>query len=149
VGLVQPWFKPALPLPETYREQFAPVPGAPLLFANDTPVGAAEYLRDEPCAGNLFNEMGYGSYLIWALYPVEQVFVDPRVELFPLELWEDYVNISRGQDTATLLAAYDIGCVLLDVDDQEGLAETMPTLGGWERTYEDGQSEVWRRTSDA
>jgi hypothetical protein len=149
VIIVQPWFKPALPLPETYREAFAPVPGAPLLFANDTPVGAAEHLRAEPCAGNLFNEMGYGSYLIWALYPAEQVFVDPRVELFPLALWEDYVNISRGQHTAALFDEYDIECVLLDVDDQERLADLMPTLPGWERTYSDEQSEVWRRTRDA
>lgn len=149
VVAVQPWFKPALPLPETYREAFAPVPGAPLLFANDTPVGATEHLREQPCTGNLFNEMGYGSYLIWALYPSGQVFVDPRVELFPLELWKDYVNISRGQDTAALLDQYDIDCVLLDVEDQEGLAEAMPTLDGWERTYSDEQSEVWRRINDA
>jgi hypothetical protein len=119
VVLVQPWFKPALPLPQEYREAFAPVPGAPLLFANDTPVGAAEHLRAEPCAGNLFNEMGYGSYLIWELHPVEQVFIDPRIELFPLELWEDYISISRGQHTAALLNEYDIDCVLLDVDDRK------------------------------
>jgi hypothetical protein len=149
VVAVQPWFKPALPLPETYREAFAPVPGAPLLFAADTPVEATEHLREEPCAGNLFNEMGYGSYLIWALYPVEQVFVDPRVELFPLEMWKDYVNLSQGQNAAALLDEYNIDCVLLDVEGQAGLAETMPTLAGWERTYHNEQSEVWRRASDA
>jgi hypothetical protein len=145
VVLVQPWFKPALPLPETYVEFFAPVPGAPLLFSADTPVQATEYLRAEPCQGHLFNEMGYGSYLIWALYPQEKVFVDPRVELYPLEMWEDYIYISQGRNLNELLASYDIACVLLDKDEQPDLSQGLTRMPDWQRTYENEQSEVWRR----
>lgn len=147
--LVQPWFKPMLPLPQPYRDFFAPVPGAPLLFTADTPVAATEYLRNAPCAGRLFNDMGYGSYLVWSLYPAAQVFVDPRVELFPLELWEDYLNLSRGQDVELLLARYNIACVLLDRTNQPRLSTVLATLPGWQRTYTDDQSEVWRRVQDA
>ncbi len=143
--MVQPWLKPALPLPEEYRAGFASVPGAPLLFSNTTPVQATEHLRDEPCAGHLFNEMGYGSYLIWELYPQEQVFIDPRVELYPLELWEDYIDITRGRDVAELLNEHDIACVMLDVEQQPQLAQAMPEISGWQRTYADDQSEIWRR----
>ena len=42
--------------------------------------------------------MGYGSYLIWALYPDHKVFIDARVELYPLDVWEDYIAINQGQN---------------------------------------------------
>jgi hypothetical protein len=145
VLLVQPWIKPVLPLPEPYQALFAPVPGAPQLFTADTPVEAANHLLAEPCDGHLFNEMGYGSYLDWALYPQAQVFIDPRVELYPLELWEDYIDLTRGRNVEELLAQYDITCVMLDVYLQPELAKTMPQLDGWHRTFVDERSEVWRR----
>ncbi len=145
VVLLQPWIKPLLPLPQPYQALFAPVPGAPQLFEADTPVLATEHLRGEPCAGNLFNELGYGSYLIWALSPQEQVFIDPRIELFPGPLWNDYALLSKGRDVETLLGRYDVACVLLDRTHQPHLAETMAALDGWQRSYHDERSEVWRR----
>jgi hypothetical protein len=142
---VQPWFKPMLPLPQPYQELFAPVPGAPLLFSSDTPVAATNHLRNEPCTGRLFNEMGYGSYLVWALSPRAQVFIDPRVELYPISLWQDYVALTRGNDVERLLNHYDLACVMLDRGLQPRLAETMASLPGWQRTFEGDRSEVWRR----
>lgn len=143
--LVQPWFKPLLPWPADYQADFAPLPDAPLLFSADTPVQATEYLRENPCTGHLFHEMGYGSYLIWALYPAEQVFVDPRVELYPLELWQDYIAISRGDKTGPLLDDYAVDCVLLGRKDQPNLSAALAALPNWERTFRNEQSEVWRR----
>ncbi len=75
-----------LPLPNEYQEQILPPPAPPLL-STLTPVSAAEYLRGNP-GGKLFNDMGYGSYLIWAV-PEQKVFMDPRIELYPLQQWLD------------------------------------------------------------
>jgi hypothetical protein len=140
----QPWFKPLLPLPPPYRELFAPMDDAPLMYSNATPVGAAQHLHDSPCKGRIFNEMGYGSYLIWTLYPAQQVFVDPRVELYPLSIWEDYRTISKGIQAETLLQSYDVACVLLDTRLQPDLAAVLATSPHWQRTYQDTRSEVWR-----
>jgi hypothetical protein len=142
---VQPWTKHLLPLPVAYAEQFVQMPGAPQLFTIDTPYAATEHLRAQPCRGRLFNEMGYGSYLDWALYPQTQVFVDPRVELYPFDLWQDYIAITRGEDLAGHLARFDIACVILDRNDQPRLAAAIDQLPGWRRTFSDSQSEVWRR----
>lgn len=145
VAVVQPWFKPTLPLPQPYQELFVDLPGAPQLFSANTPVAATEHLRETPCEGRLFNEMGYGSYLAWSLYPQAQIFIDPRVELYPLALWEDYIELNRGQNVNALLTQYDIACVLLDQVQQPGLAEAMTQQPGWQRTFADARSEVWRR----
>lgn len=142
---VQPPFKPSLGLPQPYKELFADVPGGPELFSADTPVGAAEYLRAHP-GGRLFNEMGYGSYLDWALYPDMQVFADPRVELYDLALWQDYLAISEARDyNALLVGKYGVTRVLLDRRIQPLLAAALASDSAWEREYADARAEIYRR----
>lgn len=143
---LQPWTKHMLGLPEPYRAIFAPVPGAPELFSDETPVAAVAHLLDEPCAGPLFNEMGYGSYMAWALYPAARHYIDPRVELFDLEVWERYVEVSEGHGVAAFLDERGVACVALDTREQAGLAAAMQKLPGWRRTFAEGRSEVWRRS---
>ena len=142
---VQPWIKPYLGLPATYQSLFAPVPGAPQLFSDDTPVAAVADLRATPCAGRIFNEMGAGSYMAWALYPVAQYYIDPRIELFELSIWERYIAVGRGQDVQVFFDEQQVGCVVLDTQAQRGLTQVMPTLQGWTRTLKTERSELWRR----
>jgi hypothetical protein len=142
---VQPAFKPGLGLPQPYKQLFADLPGAPELFSADTPVAAAEYLRAHP-GGRLFNEMGYGSYLDWALYPTMQVFVDPRIELYPLDLWQDYVAIGDARDyNALLVGKYNVTRALLDSKIQPRLAAALAADAGWEREYADQRAVIYRR----
>jgi hypothetical protein len=145
LALMQPWTIHLLPWPTEMRTTYAALPGAPMAFAASTPVGAVEHLRAEPCAGPIFNELGYGSYMAWALYPAAQSFIDPRVELYPLALWDDYLELNAGRNVPALLNDYGIGCVLLDTRQQPQLAAAMAVLPGWERSYAMGRSEVWRR----
>jgi hypothetical protein len=145
VASAQPWFKPLLPMPAAYTEQFVDLPGARQLFTLSTPVAAVEHLRSQPCAGPIFNEMGQGSYMAWALYPQAQAFIDPRVELYPLALWQDYIEITRGYRLETQFERYNIACVLLDTELQPRLAKAMNELPGWQQSFNDGRSEVWRR----
>lgn len=143
VVALQPPCKPLLALPAPYRALFADVPGAPLIYSADTPVGAAAYLRDHP-GGRLFNDMAYGSYLIWAL-PEPQVFVDTRVELYPLALWEDYLALSEARNYATLIERYGIDRALLSRSRQAPLVAALANDPGWVVEYEDRFSILYRR----
>ena len=67
------------------------------LITRDTPVGAVEFLVDQRPDGRIFNDMAFGSYLIWAAHPEYQVFSDPRIELFSQEIWDDYKIISTAR----------------------------------------------------
>lgn len=42
------------------------------------PKGAADFLNSQKIYGNMFNEYGFGGYLIWRLYPDKKVFIDGR-----------------------------------------------------------------------
>lgn len=141
--LAQPWWVERLPLPETYWKQvWQGVPEGPLI-GRETPVAAVEYLRAHP-GGRLFNEMGYGSYLIWAL-PQQGVFVDPRVELYPYEQWLDYVRIGRGVRYNELLEQYGADRLMVDRELQGELVRALEDDPRWEQEYTDGRTEIWRR----
>jgi hypothetical protein len=140
---VQPWFVEQLPLPAVYRTMiWRDIPDGPLVDV-ETPVKAADYLRTHP-GGNLFNEMGYGSYLIWAL-PGQQVFIDPRVELYPFEQWQDYIRISRGTRYNELLAKYGADRILLNAALQKELVTALQDDPLWRLEYEDERAQVWTR----
>jgi hypothetical protein len=142
VFLVQPWLIRNFPLPNTYLEQvFLDSSDGPLLSIK-TPIEAGKFLRDNP-GGRLFNEMGYGSYLIWKI-PDQEVFIDPRIELYPMELWEDYISISRGVNIQNLMAQYQITRVLLDKSLQKGLSGELSSSNNWVLEYEDKSSQLWK-----
>ncbi len=139
----QPWWIEKMPLPEKVWDQvWRGSPVGPMLTTG-TPLGAAEYLRQHP-GGKLFNEMGYGSYLIWAL-PEQKVFVDPRVELYPYELWLDYIRISNGTRYNRLLDRYGADRLVLDLKEQEDLIRSLEDDPGWIREYADPYAQIWRK----
>ncbi|MBN1888872.1 MAG: hypothetical protein JW850_12835 [Thermoflexales bacterium] len=141
--LVQPWWVERVPLPGEYWQMVQRNVAEGPILSISTPVRAADYLRQHP-GGRLFAEMGYASYLIWAV-PGQGVFVDPRVELYPFEQWVDYLRISNGTCSGELLDKYGVDRVLLDVELQDGLARAMEAEPGWVRVYEDEQSQLWER----
>lgn len=125
-----PWVKPALNLPPELGNLLAP----------DNPVAATEHLKADPNPPTrLFNAMGYGSYLIWAA-PEQRVFVDPRIELYPLAQWQDYIKLSSGSDVAELTEKYQIDGLLLDNKTQAGLLQEVQRDPLWEIRYKDEQS---------
>jgi hypothetical protein len=144
---VQPPFSLRLPIPGRTPTDYADVPGAPRLFERDTPVAAVEYLRSHPSEGRLFNELGYGSYVIWALGPSIPVFIDTRIELFPPALWHEYLAISNGRTLNELLIGkYDIERVLLSYQSQPRLATALAADSAhWRVEYRDATSAIYRR----
>ncbi len=143
--VVQPWFVERLPLPDTYWEQVLRNSPAGPLLSIETPVAAAEYLKSHP-GGRLFNEMGYGSYLIWAI-PEQGVFVDTRVELFPYEQWLDYIHINRGTNYNEILTRYGVDRILLDKKLQPDLATVLTTDKMWNLEYDDPYAQIWSKAS--
>jgi hypothetical protein len=142
----QPWFVGRLPLPDTYWQQVIRDPRADPLLSVHTPIAAVDYLKSHP-GGHLFNEMGYGSYLIWAL-PEQGVFIDPRIELFPYDLWMDYIHINNGINYDELLARYGVDRILLDKKLQPELASMIVNDQQWILEYDDQYSQVWSKVSD-
>jgi hypothetical protein len=132
-----PWIKPHLDLP----------PSVGALLSADTPENAVNYLRAQPDRPrHLFHSEAYGSYLIWAA-PEQPVFIDTRIELYPFEQWRDYINLSQGNNVASLLQKYDIDGLLLDFKQQKGLIEAIQDDRGWVERYKDQQTVYFTRAA--
>jgi hypothetical protein len=96
VLLAVPWLKP----------HFLGRPYGPLPWEPRTPIAAVEVLaRDDHRPARLVHGMAVGSFLIWAL-PSQAVFVDPRMELYPLAQWKDLEALERGENIDAILARY-------------------------------------------
>lgn len=109
----------------------------------DTPVAAVRELGRLPQRpAGIFNEVGYGSYLAWAL-PEQKTFIDPRFELFPPEQIEDYQVLSQGRDVAALTRKYGFDGFLVSHHYQPKLVEQLRSLPDWEVAYEDDEASLF------
>lgn len=133
LGLVAslPWSRQALDLPTGGK-----------LIAN-TPVGATDELADlsEP-PERLFNELGYGSYLPWAM-PEQPTFIDPRFELFPVAQIGDYQALSQGRDVAELTEKYRFDGFLVSQTQQPDLVKELRASPHWRLAYEDAEAALF------
>jgi len=135
VVLSLPWFRPYLPI-HTLALNYV---------TGQTPVEAAAYLCSQPQPRRTFHEQGYGSYLIWAC-PEVPVFIDTRIELYPPEQWDDYLNLSAARhDWEAILERYRIDTLLLDRQAQKPLIDAAMGSPRWRVTYEDEQSVILER----
>ena len=137
LGIISlPWFRDGLPIP----------PERKVYITQNTPINATEYLVDREMPENLFNDMGFGSYLIWAAYPGNKVFVDPRIELYPQDVWTDYHMISNGiPGWEQRLDKYDVQTLMLSTNFQARLIESLKESNLWSIVYEDNVAVIYVR----
>ncbi|GAC1383905.1 MAG: hypothetical protein NVS4B8_17030 [Herpetosiphon sp.] len=123
--LTVPWWKETIGLP----------PKLGSLLGQGTPVQAAVRLKQLPDRPkHLFNEMGFGSYLMWAI-PDQRIFADPRIELYPVQQWLDYIALGRGQRFEELSQLYSIDGWLVDPTVQSKLVAVLDTSPHWRRIF--------------
>jgi hypothetical protein len=110
--------------------------------AEQFPVGTTYYLAGHQGAERLFNEYGFGGYLIGA---GEKVFVDGRSDPFERGgVLADYLHITRIQPGALkILDFYGVNKCLLEKN--EPLANILATASGWKLAAEDKVSVLYVR----
>ncbi len=121
-----------------------------------TPKGAADFLSDLRIGGNMFNEYGFGGYLIWRLYPDKKVFIDGR-SLEP-DVYEDYKTIAstisgRNGSWNDALNKYAVTYIvmppLMPGGDIYPIVEKLLEADDWTLVYSDHLSLVFlKKTGD-
>ncbi len=131
-----PWFKQLWPV----------IPEKRGLLAYNTPIEATKFLLDANLPGPVFHDMGFGSYLTWSAVPRYRVFVDPRIELYPAEIWEDYLKLNTAPpDWQKLLEKYGIQTLMLYRKDQVLLIDAVEKSGSWVQQYQDPTAVIFTR----
>ena len=57
------------------------------------PEKATESIKKNPIPGEIFNDMRYGGYLIWRLYPDKKVFIDTRLVIRSPLFFAEYLKL--------------------------------------------------------
>jgi hypothetical protein len=118
------------------------------LLAEQTPVGAADFIRERGLTGRIFHPQMFGDYLIWRLWPQQRTFVDGRVHLFSLDFLKEYERTVEDPLSTDVVERWNIQYLLLgkspagaDIKARKSVEDS----GVWTKLYEDQVSVLFER----
>jgi hypothetical protein len=108
------------------------------------PAPAVDYLEAHPIPGNLFNELRFGGYLEFRLFPSRLAFVDGRMILRDAEFYRGFLEaVDHPERFPAYRARYGFTHALLPIAEDQRflpLAAWLLRDGGWRLLYCDGAS---------
>lgn len=120
---------------------------SPRFNARDFPVGAADFIAQQPPPGNMFARDQFGGYLLYRLYPQVKVFVDGRNDFYRQgTVLDDMEVISHARPGwMEMLDKYGVEWMVLKRN--EPLAQIAVLSGQWIQSYADQTAEVLLKQS--
>ena len=118
--------------------------------------GAADFLLAHRVTARLFHSYESGGYLMWRLWPQNQVFIDGRA--LSEATFADYKRMAFNADSSTgpsaeeLLNRYGVGAIVMPMIDYSGkvyllpAALSDPSQHEWKLVYADRQAVIYMRT---
>ena len=105
------------------------------------PVEAASWLERNPQHGNMFNDINWGGYLLFRLWPEQRVFIDSQTDFYGEAFVERYAAILGGA------AGWDAqlrqeGVEWLLLSPSEPLADIASQTLDWKLVYKDSVAVV-------
>ena len=104
------------------------------------PIAAAQWLKENPQKGNMFNEFNWGGYLLYRLWPHHLVFMDSQTDFYGESLTRDYsqiINARNGWEAR--MEEYKIDWVVITND------SPLATALDWDVLYQDETATILRR----
>ncbi len=120
--------------PENFRAKFD---------SKQFPAKALASLGDSATQGRIFTYDQWGDFLIYNLYPRNQVFIDGRSDFYGKKFVEKYLDIvSVKYNWQQHLNEYGVDTVLLPTD--APLAGALKESSRWRVVYDDGDAIIFR-----
>jgi hypothetical protein len=108
------------------------------------PVAAVDFMRAQNPPQPVFNDYGWGGYLIWKLYPDYRIYIDGRADVYGDAFMEEFLSAQSGQTGwRGPLDKYGIRTVLIKPD--LALASLLRQDAAWQNVFEDQQAIVFVR----
>jgi hypothetical protein len=101
-------------------------------------------MREQKLPQPIFNDYGWGGYLIWKLYPDYRVYIDGRADVYGDAFMEEFLSAQAGEKGwRAPLDKYGIRTVLIKPD--TALASLLREDAGWQKVFEDSQAVIFTR----
>jgi len=122
---------------------FAPRGGVLEIF----PAGAVEFLKRTRPPGPLFNDYGWGGYLIWRLYPDYRVGIDGRVAVYGPRRFAEHIVLAEVRPGWRQILDR-LGPRLTLLEARSPLAIVLKASPDWQVLYEDRLAVVLGRREE-
>ncbi|MFH1186473.1 MAG: hypothetical protein V1755_15795 [Chloroflexota bacterium] len=108
------------------------------------PVQAADWLQHHPIEGNMFNEINWGGYLLYRLWPEQRVFIDSQSDFYGEEFTRRYEEavLARG-DWQAYLGAHDVKWAVIPAS--SALSVALAADHAYQRVYHDQTASIYAR----
>jgi hypothetical protein len=114
----------------------------PLVNSQQFPAAAVDYLTSQELPQPIYNEYGWGGYLIWRLYPNYRVYIDGRADVYGDTFLEEFLMVHSGETRwQETLNRYGIRTVLVKPD--AAIASLLRQDAGWQKVFEDSQAVIF------
>ena len=110
------------------------------------PVAAVQFIKEERPPGPMFNELNYGSFLIWTLWPEYKVFVDNRNDIFYGGAFDEYMAAAMAGGNSAWRHIFDRrGINLVVIRPNSLLADALTEAFDWKLIYRDPKAVIFTR----
>jgi len=108
------------------------------------PVDAVDWLEENPQEGEMFNYFTWGGYLLYRLWPEEQVFIDAQTDFYGEALTRQYMQVMNEEDSwGNELDQYGVTWAILPPS--EPAVHAIQSDLNWELVYKDKTAVILRR----
>jgi hypothetical protein len=113
--------------------------------ASNFPVEAVDYLRQHSVPGPMYNDYGFGGYVLWALGPEHKVFIDGRGDFYEQAgVFSDYISVQDVHPNALpILQTYHVNSCFIQL--KSPLATLLRARPDWKEIYKDPLSSIFVR----
>jgi hypothetical protein len=118
--------------------------GQSTVEAQKFPTAAIDFIRAHQLPQPIYNDYGWGGYLIWKLAPDYRVYIDGRADVYGDAFMEEFLATQAGQTNwQESLNKHGVRTVLINPD--TGLASLLRQDHEWQKVFEDQKSVVFTK----
>jgi hypothetical protein len=124
--------------------------GGSVIDRNLIPIEATEYLlenQESLSQYNMFNNYGWGGYLIWRLYPTYKVFIDGRADVYGNFIEEYQMVKTLNPEAPRILEKYNVSLVVIKKGGP--LDVYLKEKQNWKELYSDHISVIYLKQTES
>ena len=106
------------------------------------PANAVQFIKEKNITGNMYNDYGFGPFILFSLYPDYKVFIDTRAEVYGEKMIKDYYYIRYALEHWEKLAEnYDISFFV--IQHKQEIENALYASKNWKLVYYDGLASIY------
>ncbi|HET8671052.1 MAG TPA: hypothetical protein VFM05_10620, partial [Candidatus Saccharimonadales bacterium] len=105
------------------------------------PVDALNFAIEHRIAGKMFNNDGWGGYIIYRGHTQYPVFIDGRSDMYGVPFLKEYVKVARAQiDYEQVLDKYEVSWIIFNANSPT--CQLLATNPKWTLVYADATANI-------